>query len=248
MSPPTETFALALSTLELRWFFTGSLDETGLRIEEWFRTRPLFGGGGRPPPLAWDPAPPVWREDRYLLVPGHDDMGIKWREGRLEIKGREAAPGHRALAPGIEGMCERWVKWSYVGAAIERRFRELFRGDAGQGIVPVEKRRLQRLLRLDDVGEVTEVERDQPRARGVTVELAEIRVGGSPGEAHWSLAFEAFPGDGSTSERLASVVTGFLEGCPALPLSAEQSMSYPRWLLDLHREITGPARPQPADR
>jgi hypothetical protein len=221
---------LALSTLEARWFFPGPLEETGQGVEAWFRARAIGGG---PAPLAWDPAPPAWRPDRYLLVPGQDDMGIKWREGRLEIKGREAALGAVAFAPGIDGLCERWLKWSYAGAAIERRCFGLFHGVAAPGIALVEKRRLQRLFALDAAGGATEVGSGEPRARGVNVELAQIRVPGAPDAAHWSLAFEAFPGDPQMSEPFTAVVAGFLQGCPALPLAAERSMAYPRWLLEL---------------
>ena len=221
------------STLEVRWFLPGPLAESGSAVEVWFRSRPRYGGSDEPAPIAWDPAPPAWRQDRYLPVPGQDDMGLKWREGRLEIKGREAALGHHVFAPAIEGMCERWLKWSYAGAAIERRFGGLFRDGAAPGVVTVEKRRLQRHLRLGPSGAVVEVGPDDPRERGVNVELAQIRIAGSPGphsELHWSLAFEAFPSD-VASRAFTQVIARFLAGCPALPLAAERSMSYPRWLL-----------------
>jgi hypothetical protein len=224
------------STLEVRWFLPGALERSGSQMEAWFRGRPPHGGG-EPPPLAWEPAPPAWRQDRYLVVPGHDDMGIKWREGRLEIKGREASLGPRAFAPGIEGLCERWIKWSYAGEPIAHRFLELFRG-AADGVVQVEKRRLQRCIRLEPSGGVVEVGRDAMRRRGVNLELARIRMSGSRIESHWSLAFEAFPGDQQMVEPFAQIVAGFLESCPALPLPAARSMSYPRWLLD----VAPPAR------
>jgi hypothetical protein len=223
-----------LSTLEVRWFFAGPLEASGPGMEYWFRTRARFGGGGRPPALAWEPAPPAWRQDRYLLVPGHGDMGIKWREGRLEIKGREAALGRQMLAPGVEGMCERWLKWSYASTPIERCFLGLFGHPGADGVVLVEKRRLQRCIRLDAAGAV-EVGCAVPRRRGVNVELAQTRVAGSASEAHWSLGFEASPADPSTSEGFAAIVAGFLEGCPALPLTADRSMSYPHWLLGFDR-------------
>jgi hypothetical protein len=52
-------------------------------------------------------------------------------------------------------------------------------------------------------------------------------------EAHWSLAFEADSGDRHTADVLAPSVARFLEGFPALPLAADRSKSYPRWLSDL---------------
>jgi hypothetical protein len=209
---------VALSTLEVRWFFAGPLEETGPGIEEWFRTRPRLDGSGTPPPLTWAPAPPAWRQDRYLLVPDCNDMGIKWREGRLEIKGRASALGERRFAPGIEGVCERWIKWSYGGDRVAQRFSRLFQDGA---IVPVEKRRLQRLCRFVDAGEATEIAPDQPRERGLNVELARIRLPGR-GAAHWSLAFEAFPDDEATAGRVAPTVVRILNDRPPVPLLGDR--------------------------
>jgi hypothetical protein len=219
------------STLEVRWFCPDPPAENGSALEAWFRSRPTYESGGKPAPLAWAPEPPAWRQDRYLVVPGHDDMGIKWREGRLEIKGREAALGHQVFAPGIEGRCERWLKWSYAGEAIARRFGSLFHDCAANAIVTVEKRRLQRHLRLDPSGVVLEVGLGEERERGIDVELAHVRLAGTSSDLYWTLGFEAFPSD-CLSERFAQVVRCFLEGCPALPLGADRSMSYPRWLLE----------------
>lgn len=226
---------MAYSTLEVRWFFGGPLEETRPGIEAWFRRSRL--GGGTPAPLVWTPQPPAWRQDRYLVVPDCDDMGIKWREGRLEIKGRESALGHRTLAPGIEGVCERWIKWSYASDRVTQRFSRLFQGS---DVVPTEKRRLQRLFRLRDGDQAIEVGPDQARERGLNVELTRIRLPGRD-ETHWSLAFEAFPGDLHLATSFTPAVARFLEGYPALPLSSDHSMSYPRWLRDLDR---GPSRPE----
>jgi hypothetical protein len=160
-------------------------------------------------------------------------MGIKWRDGRLEIKGREAALGRTVFAPGIEGICERWLKWSYAGAAIEQRLLGLFRDPGAHGIALVEKRRLQRLFALDVAGDAAEVDGSEPRTRGVNIELAQIRL--AEGPAYWSLAFEAFPGDTGMTEPFSRTVAQLLKGCPALPLAAERSMAYPRWLRDFDR-------------
>ena len=157
-------------------------------------------------------------------------MGIKWREGRLEIKGRASASRAQILAPGIAGVCERWLKWSYASEAIERRFSGLFENGIAPGVITVEKRRLQRCLELDPAGDVHEVRLNDRRERGVNVELAAIRIPGRRSRLHWSLAFEAFPSD-RVSELFAQTVVGFLAGCPALPLSPDRSMSYPCWLL-----------------
>jgi hypothetical protein len=231
---------LAWSTLEVRWFCPGLLAETGAGVEKWFRARPRLDDGGKPLPIEWVPAAPAWRQDRYLLLPDGDDMGIKWREGRFEIKGREAVLGQIVFARDIQGRAERWIKWSYAGSPIERRFLGLYQGDAAAGVAVVAKRRLQRCLWIDRTSGPVEVSRDQPRQRGIDIELVQVRTAGPQSASYWSLAFEAFPGDQQMAEPFEQTVAEFLKDCPALPLSADRSMSYPRWLLGSTRPQTMP--------
>ena len=119
---------------EARWFFEGAVVQYSA-LKKWFETfAPIEMKGSF--------GPPVWtvrlggKPDVYLLLPGADDMGIKWGDGRLEIKGREAELGQQTFGSGIEGICQRWVKWSYAGKAIEQRFGGLFRGGGPGGAVP----------------------------------------------------------------------------------------------------------------
>ena len=81
---------IPLASQEVRWFFDGTATQHE-SLKRWFETivpipqRPGVG------PLVWqgrlDDQPDV-----YLLVPGSDDMGIKWREGKLQMKGRASVP------------------------------------------------------------------------------------------------------------------------------------------------------------
>ncbi len=62
---------------ELRWFYPGKLPEN---IQLWFQQNCLI-----------DPLKsPEEREDVYLYSPGCDYLGIKLRQGRLEVKWRQA--------------------------------------------------------------------------------------------------------------------------------------------------------------
>jgi hypothetical protein len=221
---------LLYSTFEVRWFFAGPA-EAG--VEDWFRGR-LLDGSGHGSPITWQPEPPAWRRDRYLRIPAAADMGIKWREGRLEIKGREATLGCHIFGPEIEGVVERWLKWSFGGELIERRYSALFAD--GAGVITVDKRRLQRHVRVEPSGRAVEVGPSHDRERGVDVELTDVHVAGSSAEAHWSMAFEAFPADPPMTIHLSSFVSCFLQECPVLPLVAARSMSYPQWLMQFDED------------
>ena len=53
------------------------------------------------------------RTDVYLYLPGRMDVGIKRREGRLEVKYRIGPPWPKRIAPGLDGFQETWVKYGF---------------------------------------------------------------------------------------------------------------------------------------
>ena len=154
-----------LATYEVRWFFTGAVQQYP-SLRRWFETAV---------PIAQNPdvRPPQWQErlggqpDIYLLVPHGTDMGIKWREGQLQIKGRVASSGIQRFGEGHQGQVERWVKWSY--ANVPAAYQQLFANGEKQGLktIAVHKIRATRKIELDTLtGRAQEVDAShffQPR-------------------------------------------------------------------------------------
>jgi hypothetical protein len=200
--------SMPLITCEMRWLLDGPLPEEALR---WFQSGPA--------------AAPAWREDRYLLLPGVADMGIKEREGRLEIKGRLAALGTHAIAPEIEGRAERWCKWTY-GAAVAESFQR-------HRAIVVGKGRVQKHFLLEPGGLAQATAQRDLARRGFSLELTRIRLGG--GE-HWSLGVEAVPDDPGLLADLLRALGDILQGFP-VPLPRARSQSYPRWLARLEPAV-----------
>lgn len=198
---------MPLITCEMRWFLDGPPPEEVVR---W-----LEGGG--------QTTAPAWREDHYLILPGVADMGIKKREGRADVKGRLAALGHHAIAPDIEGIAERWSKWTY-GAAIAESL-----GCVQTAMIVVGKSRAQRHFLLDADGRTQPTAQRDAAQRGFSLELTRIRVAG--GE-HWSLGVEAAPDDPDMLANLLHALGEVLRGFP-VPLPRGRSESYPAWLARL---------------
>ncbi|HEX5078947.1 MAG TPA: hypothetical protein VFV80_07310 [Geminicoccaceae bacterium] len=200
---------MPLITCEMRWFHQGALPA---EVTRW------FDRGG-------PPSTPLWREDRYLVLPGVVDMGIKERDGRLEIKGRLARLGAHAIAPGIDGAAERWCKWSYGGANGER-----FRGCLqGHHVTVVGKERLQRHFLLQPGGEAQGTAQRDLRRRGFSLELTRVRLAN---DDHWSLGIEAAPDDDALLADLLRAIPDLLDGFPT-PLPRSRSTSYAEWLARL---------------
>ncbi|MGO4882341.1 MAG: hypothetical protein ACLP59_16145 [Bryobacteraceae bacterium] len=222
---------MMLSSHEVRWFFRGTVDQhKGLRKWAEFNN-PIERDSGI--------AAPEWKgrlngkPDVYLIVPEHVDMGIKSREGQLQIKGLQCALGTQVFTGGRQGCVERWIKWSYEGEAIDQAFAGWFSegGVTGPRRIEVFKTRCLRKARLDpQSGKAKEVNPDEHIERGCALEVSDLRVGT---DSFSSLAFEAFPDDSAMHSDFNHFVNVFLNDLPDIPMSATNSMGYPAWLMRL---------------
>ncbi|MGC9394782.1 MAG: hypothetical protein ACP5J4_08000 [Anaerolineae bacterium] len=197
-------------TVETRWFYPGSIPPDVLA---WYHY------GERAPE-----AQPT-RIDYYLRLQDHDDLGIKLREGRIEIKQRAEQYGVERLHERVHGLVEGWRKWSF-GV-----------NDTGSGLgdlagprpawIGIRKtRRLRRYL-VTDAGEVIAIGNAEIAPQGCNIELAEVAL---HGEMWWSLAFEAFGPEVNLHTTFTRVTQHVLHGDAVPHLDAEHSCSYAQWL------------------
>ncbi len=155
-------------------------------------------------------------------------MGIKWREGELQIKGCVASLGTQVFCGRHQGEIERWVKWSYPD--MPPAYKNLFLSGHKQELltVAVQKVRAIRKVRVGTItGQPEEVESTTRIDRGLGIELTDLQVDGN---AYCSLAVEAFPDDSALASDFTEVVEAFLSGLTEIDLNAAQSKSYPSWL------------------
>lgn len=83
-------------TKEIRWFFKNHNPS----IENWFQNKGLSFVTSKP------------RTDRYLPLPDQENLSVKLREEKLEVKKREQ-PASEGKIAAAEGMFEDWVKWCF---------------------------------------------------------------------------------------------------------------------------------------
>jgi hypothetical protein len=199
-------------TVELRWFHKGKAPPEAVR--QWFQTL----GRSEIQDL---------RVDHYLRLADEQALGVKFRDGRLEIKRRAAQYGLVQISTRVSGLLEGWRKWSFTlaqpGAAPSSD------GHDASPWLPVRKQR--RLLRLATVGDRHILFPGQFRPeRGCEIELTSVAVGTA---AWWSLGFEAYGPASSTKNDLIAVARRFLKGESAPALKTANSYGYPEWLLRL---------------
>jgi hypothetical protein len=191
---------LILPSAEVRWFVRGPVDPL---VAAWFES-------SDPPPQQESP-----RVDHYLDRVD-ESLGIKLREGKIEVKRREAIIGDLAVGGRVLGVVERWRKWSFT-----LDDRDVPR----DSWIVVEKRRRLRKYAIRDGRAVAVPAGDRP-AQGCNVELTELRVAD---DSWWTLGLEAY-GDESTLEDQLWLAARAVFGDDAPPLTIDDSYAYPAWL------------------
>ena len=112
-----------LITAEIRWFLRGTLPA---EVSRWFEG--VCGNATRYPP----------RVDLYLALPETDTVGVKLREGLLEVKRKDGDLGLLDLHPDVVSNQEM----GYLYEELIRRFSELSNETAGEHFTPREVIRL----------------------------------------------------------------------------------------------------------
>lgn len=182
-----------LTSIELRWFYLGELPQ---EISLWFEQDELEG----------QLQSPEEREDVYLDISRCEYLGIKLRQGRLEIKWRQAELGVVRFGQQVEGKLEKWSKW-----LCEDPTAETFQPEAvvGKTWVSVKKVRSQRLY------------------DSCTLELTQLSI---QSQDWWSLAFETSGTDTNMVDKLQSIADRVFKIYSGPKLQAQDSYAYPHWL------------------
>ena len=205
-------------SLEVRWFCSDSIPA---EVLEW------FGGGER------KPEEEPQRVDQYLRLGDTDALGIKLREGRLEIKQRHRQQGVVRFHERVTGLVERWRKWSFLV------------NEAGAGLadasmltffwIGVRKERRLRKYQLTDDGELVAIPAGEFPKRGCAAELTTIHV---EGQEWWSLGLEAFGEESSMAEMLMLTARHVLApGQLPFSFDATHSYGYPKWLQAFEQRV-----------
>jgi hypothetical protein len=212
-----------LYTAEARWFIPVTLPDAVL---DWFRAgQPLDSEGVQ--------------VHEYLLFPDCDSVGVKLRDGRLEIKAMRCAPQPLSPNCGINGRKEQWVKWSFASEALQALDPALNQSGAW---LKVRKERFLRRFSAERgrLMEVTARQGPLPVV-GCNIEVTRIDVDAKP-RFWFSLGLEAFGPATVTSQILNDALGLFFDehGCiPGTTLSECESASYPAWLTKLVKTFSG---------
>ncbi len=205
-----------LSTAEVRWFHKG---KTPAKLRSWFRKLAAKDGvEAEPQPL---------RIDHYLLERDTDALGIKFREGRVEVKQRQGERRLISFGPGWDGYVETWRKWGFPLADAQRR------GEAFESLddwIAVRKKRRVITYSISPKGKLIALSGDADAESGCSVELTQVRVKKT---LWWTLGFEAKGRPEKLESTLELVARAVLNGSAPPTFGPTDSFGYPGLLQTL---------------
>ncbi len=202
-----------LETAEVRWFFHGPVPGS---LRTWFYNLADY--------VTLEPM----RCDHYLVLTEIDSLGIKVRENRVEVKQRIQARPPTVLAPQISGKVELWRKWSFALSASALELEPVPNEDGW--ILVCKTRHIQSYTEGVD-----RPARSAGKATwGYTFELTEITLGS---QQWWTLGLEAWEAKSQNQllDRLHAAIEHTLGPGSPIPLPADASYGYPRWLQLTHQ-------------
>lgn len=200
--------------LEIRWFFEGSMPS---EVVSWFHEEAL--GDFRPSTKQ--------RTDVYLIT-ADENVGIKLRKGKLEIKWRQKHEPFGAAEERVKGQVEYWHKWVWRDPEGEstKEILDALEQDSDIPWIEIAKERQQRKYELAKDEFVAVPLEDRP-ARGCAVEITKLSL---QGKTWWTLALDIFGEDKEVVQTLRQRIETLVADYPGPELHVENSSGYPAWL------------------
>lgn len=169
------------------------------------------------------------RTDEYLIIPDCTSVGVKKRQGKLEIKAQNGIP-EKYFHESISGEINYWSKWSFQPSESNIPIMEGDLNLSGEWLKINKIRYLLKFSKLKD--DLLEISPEEWPESGCQVELTQIWA--EDDLQKWtSFGFEAFGGSfQNMKENLIDSIHFFLSERkkPSFLLHSDNSMSYPEWI------------------
>jgi hypothetical protein len=192
-------------TAEVRWFWPGPIPRD---LQDWFKSSSHWLG----------PVSSETRVDEYLRHGSQKDLGIKRRNGLVEIKGLVANERHAVAFVNCESVITLWSKWSTRSLDLSR-----------SALIPIRKHRLLRRFIRGHAG-IVETAAGNPRpANGCDFEITALE--GPESSRWWTLGFESSGPLGEVELNLVATVVLVGDYDPP-KIESGIAQSYPGWLAD----------------
>ena len=198
----------AITSAEIRWFIKGKIP---LIIFDWFI--------GLNDNYVNQPE----RTDHYLLLQSDDTLGIKLREGRIEIKQRTNQIGNITPGKNVCGVAEKWRKWSFeLNEANQILSNKIIKNEW----YSVSKTRI--LVNYGITQDNIAAQKEKVTyENGCLTEITSLKI---KNEDWWTFGLEAYGEENRLLDNLVLISHLLLNDKSNIRFALEDSLSYSGWL------------------
>ncbi len=200
-------------TIEVRWFYPGVIP---VDLLTWWDTlgEPLVADN---------------RTDVYLQS-SSPDVGVKLRQGNLEVKYRQARLGTIEINGFGSSHVEEWLKWICIddsSSLTPAQFADR------SGWIQVVKSRSQRLYQVEFTDQIQLRSISKPQTGAAAIEITQLQV---EQQIWWTIACEYLGDKLDLDRQFLPLVNSLLSACPIPHSGRSISGGYPQWLEIVRRD------------
>jgi hypothetical protein len=163
------------------------------------------------------------RTDVYLQS-SSPDVGVKLRQGNLEVKYRQARLGAMEINGFGSSHVERWLKWICIDDSSSLNPAQF---TDRSGWITVAKSRLQRLYQVEFGDKIQLRSISKPQAGAAAIEVTQLQV---EQQIWWTIACEYLGDNLDLDRQFLPLVNTLLLACPISHSDRSISGGYPQWL------------------
>ncbi len=189
------------TTKEIRWFFKTK----NTQIQNWFKSHESNSS--------------AIREDQYLQL-NNEDIGIKLRDGIIEVKHRTGARSKGCLITNVWGCFEYWTKWGFEAKSSDPICAQIKLEDYDSWVTVKKERYALQLTEINGKTKLFSI--SQALDHGCQIEYTKLKF---KNETWYTFGLEWF---GDTHMELQESFLSKILGNTRL--SIQESMSYPAFI------------------
>lgn len=160
-----------LESVEIRWFFQGHMPDKLYSIIDNSNIQ-----------SKWES-----RSDYYLLIEKCDNVGIKLRNSRLELKWLKISNNFNLPQFAVDGKIEHWIRWEWNDTKSFNEVLQFIHLNKDNPWIKIDKSRLQKKFKIQD-DSITELQSESVYF-DFAIEITQLKIFE---QYWWSVAFDSF--------------------------------------------------------
>ena len=205
-----------LESVEIRWFFQGQIPDKlhSILDDSYIQSK-------------WES-----RSDYYLFIDKCDNIGIKLRNSRLELKWLKKSNIFALSQLNVDGKIEYWIRWEWNDTKSFNDILQFIHLNKDIPWVKIDKNRLQQKFNIHD-NSLVDVSSESVHF-DFAFEITQLK---SYEQSWWSIAFDSFLKE-KNEYFFTQLIKKYMNNEFQILLKSISSYGYPKWISKISKTYT----------